>query len=275
MNYRQLLRVFGSCAILGLLMVPTSRVHAADTVVLRAHFTVGQTWTEVSDQRSVQKLALVIGKGAAAQKQSDNSTEDDHFVVTMTVMKVGADGSADVKISFGPSYVTKDGKKVAASMAGVTRLMHVDSFFNKRSSTTTGTKGLPDQVLSSLPSTEPTAYPGKPIAIGGTWTRSESQAGLGTLIEKLTLVSLGTMNGRQVAVVHGVISQVGLMTNSGLTFNGHMTGTADSTWYVDTQQDAVPQTANLTWKGSIKGTVSGLPVTGTFSFAFVETDSSQ
>jgi hypothetical protein len=237
---------------------------AAGPVLLRAHFVAGQHFVELDDSITNTKINVKFtGKNAPAP-MALNQTEKDHFPIMLDVKKVYADGSALVRISFGPSTVTMDGKVQNLSMKGYYKEMHLATNFSVISSKTYGAALIPAAASGSIPNTDPTKYPAKPVTVGSTWTDKEASPPMGFLTATYTVQAIGTANGRPTITAHAVINQPAQLSESGLTFKGTISGFDDQTTYIDTSTDVVPSHGSIIFKGSVGGMLSGIKATGTF-----------
>ncbi|HWE60438.1 MAG TPA: hypothetical protein VHB98_01880 [Chloroflexota bacterium] len=246
-------------------LLPTGTGRAAGGMLLRGHFVVGHSDTEAEDSTTTTKITATLSGGGQKQKLNTNDVETDHFVATATVQKVLGDGSAQFKITFGPSTVTDNGKTTKLSMKGYYLVEHVDSSFHLMSSKTYGANTIPAALRSSLPSIRPLEYPAKPVSVGSTWTHSETQPPFSMLTEHITVTALGSLNGRPTITLHGTLSQPAQISSQGLLFSGTLNGTNDSQLYVDTNDDATTSKNALHFSGKLSGSSSGFTVKGSFS----------
>jgi hypothetical protein len=248
---------------------------AASPVLLRAHFVAGQHIQELDDSTTTTRLTLKFAGKHAPAPMSINQTERDLFPILLDVEKTYADGSALLRISFGPSTVTADGKVHRLSMKGFYQEMHVTTDLQVISSRTYGAALIPASFSDSVPNTTPTKYPARPVSVGSTWTEQEAAAPFSTIVATYTVRAFGTVNGKPTITTQGVINQPAKLTEDGLTLKGTVTGFDDGTTYIDTSADVVPSHGGFTFKGAVTGSISGVKATGTFLISITHVSTPQ
>jgi len=264
--------------VLALAILPTASpcpARAAATVLLRAHFTVGQSFGEVEDSTTTTVIDAVIKAGASRQKLVQHQAEVDHFPLTITARAVHADGSTLVRVGYGPSSVTTDGKIVKSSMKGVYRDLLVRTDFSIVSEKSVGLATLPVAIHSAIPDPHPTKYPKAALPVGGTWQATQSDPQFKTITLHYTLLAIGSHNGRPAASVHATVSAPTVLNSSGLLFTGTLKAIDDSQFDVATGSDLAPSHSTLAFKGKLSGSTGGAVVTGTFNISGTMTTTPQ
>lgn len=271
-QYRTLAAVLAvSCMVL-----PSAGItRAAGGVLLRAHFVVGATFSSVQDSTTTTKINAVLTTGKQSQKLASSDVEVDHFPIIAKITKVYADGSGLVRLSFGPSSVTNNGKTTKGPMTGYYRLERIAPDFHLISKQIFGAAGIPADLRSALPDTDPIRYPAGPVSVGSTWTISQHIDQFGTMRLHFTLLALGTQNGRQTATTHAEMAQPAQLSTQGLLFKGTLNGSQDSQFFPDLNQDVVPSHSQLLFKGKLSGVASGVTVKGSFSISTKGTSTPQ
>ena len=242
-------------------------VHAAATLLLRAHFTVGQTFSQVEDSTTTTAIDAVIKAGKQSQKLVQHQVEVDHFPITVTARAVHADGSTLIRLTYGPSSVTTDSKIIKSSMKGVYRDLLVRTDFSIVSEKSVGLATLPAAIHSAIPDPHPTKYPKAALPVGGTWQATQSDPQFKTITLHYTLLAIGSHNGRPAATVHATVSAPTVLNSSGLLFTGTLKAIDDSQFDVATGSDLAPSHSTLAFKGKLSGSTGGAVVTGTFNIS--------
>lgn len=261
----------GVMALVGPAILPVHHVAAAGSVLLRAQFVAGAHYTELDVSDSVNALKGTITLGAQKQPLVQNQHEIDRFLVTVTVKKVYPDGSGLVRFTLGSGSVTTNGKTVTATPTAFYHDEHLDTRLHLLSQKVVGLQTLPKALQGAVPSFDPDTYPAAPVAVGGTWTRSQTIPGLGKVSAVYTLKAIGSQGGLPTASAHAAIAQPVKLTSSGLQFNGTVVATNDTNIVVATGQNVTPAHTATSFTGKLSGLVSGATVKGSFSFTGTET----
>ena len=241
----------------------SGQTHAAGGVLLRYHWTVGQHFSERAT--SSQDIAVVFPKVPGA---SSTSKEIDRYISSYTVTKVFPDGSGLVHIVYSNVSITKDGKTAQYPLKGYALDLKVSTLGDVLSKTTTG------KASADLPSdiTDPTPidYPKAAIPVGGSWTRSDTIASLGTMVEHLRLESVGSMQGRQTATLVVTAAVPIWTTMNGMAVKGTLTVSGKQVVFVDVFADAAPVHMTMSLNATIKGPIDGVTMSGTMTISSTE-----
>jgi hypothetical protein len=257
-------------------LVPLQATHAASSVLLRAHFTVGQKYSSVETKVDTMKFTLKIPvANGPAQTTSQTSNEKDVIPSTDTIMKVNADGSALRRTTYGTVSVTSDGKTTTSAMKGYHEDDQISTRLRTISTKVVGAAGIPkaiqDAIGANTSGTQLTAnYPVAPVSVGSSWPLSAAIPGMGKLSATVTVLSFGTQAGRQTVTIQISVNQMLHTSSQGLTFGGPIVGNEKDTIFIDSGEKATPSKGTLSWKGKLSGTVSGTKATGTFTFSEID-----
>lgn len=201
---------------------PVAPARAADAVLLRYHFAVGQT--------NGYKASVTIKEVVTAGPQQQTISLKEALGFTQRVSKVYPDGSALIVATYTNATVTANGQTRSLPLRGATE--RISATGQTTATTTSAFSG------GSINLASTNALPPNPVAVNDSWTTAQTIS-LGTpatahVKQKSTLVSLSSAAGSRVAEIRTSVLPSSLnITVNGVTLKGDAAGGSTSRFDVD------------------------------------------
>lgn len=217
-------KLLGGALPAALLLCLTGPAHAAGPVLLRYHFSVGQ------------RVSYVLTSGTSSVSAAGLSqllNVKQRISYTEAVLKVYADGSANVRVDYGTGTLTIGGQTTDLPLRNMYVIERLSADGHVLATRTYGAPLNSPLAGIDVSSSGTPPLPSKPVALGASWTSNQSIA-LGSLgsvsvLEHLTLAAFGSWQGRQTAVIRSSGAEPFHVATGGITADGTASSSGDTT----------------------------------------------